>query len=459
MNMKELASKWGWNLQADKKNIYVAKTHQMYVSLMWSQIVVFAKKSCEEVCQVLEQKGVCSQLNIPDGYKIKRPDNEPGKEMGVCLRIIIPYDNWDSHKEEVKGIAEKLVEVLKGCGIWNECRDVRLECPQVRTSHVSMPSSNDPLGRMNLSFCPMIDQLNVSSVSEVIARYVFNIPKGQSDSFQKFLSNRYEQMRVNFLAVGYADKDKHGNLKWDLDGCHTRLNGCRDARIGVPLERYRLNDDDTICRLGQEENFGHDMPVWLCRNGINTQQSKKVMLITQDPLRNGDPRGEVTLSTPFSLHCKDYRSDTKVLAYTKLVSNLLTKGVVVYATDLMKWYAQKRDFVLRAIPGSLDLAENVLKKEISIVQPDLIVAGGSQAYKCMKGMCGLRNGSSITQIHGNVVGEYTLPDNRGITVKCMAILHSSRSNAKHLKCAGIMDYADYYCGKIVTALNETSCVN
>ena len=107
----------------------------------------------------------------------------------------------------------------------------------------------------------------------------------------------------------------------------------------------------------------------------------------------------------------------------------------------------------------MGLAENVLKNEISIVQPDLIVAVGSQAYKCMKGMCGLRNGSSITQIHGNVVGEYALPDNRGTTVKCMAILHSSRNNAKHLKCAGIMDYADYYCGKIVTALNETSCVN
>ena len=71
MNMKELASKWGWNLQADKKNIYVAKTPQMYVSLMKSQVVFFALRSIMDIRHAIDQKNILLKIQPPHGYVVE----------------------------------------------------------------------------------------------------------------------------------------------------------------------------------------------------------------------------------------------------------------------------------------------------------------------------------------------------------------------------------------------------
>ena len=118
MNMKELASKWGWNLQADKKNIYVAKTPQMYVSLMKSQVVFFALRSIMDIRHAIDQKNILLKIQPPHGYVVEYPMAEAGKASGVCLKIKIPNKDWSAHNDEVKNIAENLVRVLQENDIW-----------------------------------------------------------------------------------------------------------------------------------------------------------------------------------------------------------------------------------------------------------------------------------------------------------------------------------------------------
>ncbi len=452
--MNELAAAWGWNLHADRKNIYVAETPHMYVSLMRTQIVFFVRQRLADVSQAVSNCHIVETINamLPnEGYRVVCPTVK-GRMRGVCLKIEIPYGNdWSDHRDEVRKIAERLVEVL------NENRILGRTVVTVdgRTGEDrNLPT--DPFEGIQLDFCPEIGDLSTTTMSDLIATSVFNLPSGEGESFRELLRRRYEQMRTNFLNVDYDARGANGNLKWDLDGCHTRLERCPDARLEVPLAKYDLNNDETNRRMGLAGNFGHDMPVWLCKEGDHIQQYKRVILVSQDPWRNGDPIGAVYLSTPFSLHCKGYRADEKVLKYTKLIANLLEQGIVVYATDFKKWYAGGRGFVGdKNFHGIKLRAKEILKTEIDSFRPDLIVAVGGGAYDFMKNekLITLNDGMSkdkLGDVEGRTIGTYEYENGQS---HFMAIIHSSGNASRALAKAGIKDYSKYYFDKIIAAPN------
>ncbi len=466
MNMKELASKWGWNLQADKKNIYVAKTPQMYVSLMKSQVVFFALRSIMDIRHAIDQKNILLKIQPPHGYVVEYPMAEAGKASGVCLKIKIPNKDWSAHNDEVKNIAENLVRVLQENDIWTgkleDGHEYGKSCEKgdVKKGGKSLPKGcaithNDPFEGVALDFCPKINTLSVSGISNLIATSVFWFNEDEGKTFRNLLLKRYDQMSNKFLKVGFDDRDEEGNLMWNLDGCQTRLEGCHDARLEVPLKKYGLDNNEANRMMGNAGNFGHDMPVWLCKKGVDFKQCKKVMLVTQDPLRTNDPAGAVYLSTPFSLHCKGYRADGYVLKYTTLISKILERGVAVYATDFKKWYAKKRGYVGdKSFPGIMSQARKILEKEIGLFKPNLIVAAGRDPYAFMRKMMTQTCASAknhVADVHGQVVGDYK---NGSVHSQFMVIIHPSGSAAGHQKAAGITDYPGYYFDKIMAVLDK-----
>ena len=477
MNMKELASKWGWNsFRADPRNIYIAKTSKMYVSLMKSQVVFFVLKALMDVGHAIKQKNILSNILLPPGYEVEEQKVGAGKTSGVCLKIKIPYKDWSAHNDEVKNIAENLVRVLHENDIWaGKVGDGHMYEKSYKEGDVqqyvkrgkslqkgSAIVHDDPFKGKLLQFCPKINALSVSAISKLIATSVFWFNGEEGKTFRDLLSARYDQMSKNFLEVGYDDRDKEGNLMWNLYGCQTRLEGCHDARLAVPLKKYELDNNETNRIMGNEGNFGHDMPVWLCKKGVDFKQCKRVMLVTQDPLRTNDPAGAVYLSTPFSLHCKGYRADGYVLKYTTLISKILERGVAVYATDFKKWYAKKRGYVGdKRFHGIMSQAREILEKEIGLFKPNLIVVAGRDPYAFMRKMMTQTCASAknhVVDVHGQVVGDYKKED---VHSQFMVIIHPSGSAAGHQKAAGIKDYPGYYFDKIMAVLdkqNETGFV-
>lgn len=500
MNMKELASKWGWNLQADKKNIYVAKTHQMYVSLMWSQIVVFAKKSCEEVCQVLEQKGICSQLNIPEGYKIKRPDNEPGKEMGVCLRIIIPYDNWDSHKEEVKGIAGQLTEILKKNEIWtgslkgNKSQaKVLSECESSKQAKSQTGDSEEPW--KDIAFCDpkvfdpkiIIDILFGDKNAESNDKGIF--PK----SLRKIFEERYKKMNSNFLEElndGIWAQGGTDNTSWGDGLSMPSPDTYRDALLKIDASLFCGDEfwagNDGLLKY---PCVGHDLPVWLSPKHGNVK--KRIMIVSQDPLRTGLGVGALYLSSPWGGHSMPYRENVMDTCLRNLLLQLLKMNATVYLTDFLKLYNRyktdtrgegmcynnpkcqfavncekfgweridaKKKSVLKQLE---DKYKKMLKEEINKYAPNVILTFGAQASKILNG-----NLSTDFETHllcedykGDGTYQVTALESQK-DIQMLAFLHpNARSHGKALGTSGSgvkRKYYEWVLEKIKTTLSEKS---
>ena len=235
------------------------------------------------------------------------------------------------------------------------------------------------MDRDRLIFCPdlatgLTTRLNTQVMAEELAEKVFG-----DRGFAKLLKARYDQMGKLFRDAHYNDP------RWDLpgyDGCENCATpNKRDARLKVPKNKIHCNGNNAnVTRLFDYDNFGHDMPVWLSYN--DDPNARRVMIISQDPKRDNDQRGNIYLSTPFGLHSRDWRRGNAQVR--QIAHMLMDSGYCVYFTDSMKFYAGDGSVVRQSIDnndqdGYKGIFSVALNVEIERVNPAVIIKLGDEA--------------------------------------------------------------------------------
>lgn len=222
------------------------------------------------------------------------------------------------------------------------------------------------------------DGLDCGRVSTLLAETLFAGSRGMGG----VLVARYRQMAANFLDVPFDDS------RWNLDvGGRILPHDAHDnaALLSVPAD---LLDGcvSPVAELLNHANFGHDMPTWMVRRGV--ENPLRVIIVSQDPRRTGHPAGSLVLSTPFGFHSRDYRAvhcQNPVLC--RLVERLLEADACVYLTDCMKFYTDDiveggkppQNYVHAYLCQYRGLFRAALDAEIAAYAPDVIVTLGNEA--------------------------------------------------------------------------------
>ena len=259
------------------------------------------------------------------------------------------------------------------------------------------------MDRWRMYFCPDLETLTTEKMSDILATKVFGDPE-----FRGLLQARYGQMGQLFRNVPY--NDARWNLsEYDSKNCAT--DNKRDARLKVPREACNSNNDN-VTRLFDYNNFGHDMPVWLVpKDAHDAMSCPRVMILSEDPLRDHDAASNLYLSTPFGIHSYSFCEQiwNKETGYPlKIAEHIICAGGIVLITDFMKFFAYERfegyqrgddKNLLNPIRKNLKLVyrnlfQESLRAEIKMFRPNLVVTlGGSAAQElkrtfavCMRGM-------------------------------------------------------------------------
>lgn len=163
-----------------------------------------------------------------------------------------------------------------------------------------------------------------------------------------------------------------------------------------PLPNVYVRDKSLISRNqrlpGDTSLLGIDFPIWFNTPGENKD---KVMILGIDPLRNekvfknmkAKLLEQVIIGTPYGLHEPKFREGGKQKDYWHLIRKLSDNNFV-YLTDIYKTFfytttdQSKRIRSYDYYSGN-GLSENhisLLKKEIELIKPDLIVTFGGISY-------------------------------------------------------------------------------
>ena len=226
-------------------------------------------------------------------------------------------------------------------------------------------------------FCPSLaakksgdGKMSCDSVAALLARSLF----ARSAKANDLLVARYHQMVDNYLEV------PHGDPKWDLkSGTKTFKCEGNDEAALLPIPESAMSGClPQVAQLWNHPDFGHDMPTWMEKRGL--KNSRRVMVVSQDPLRTGHGIGKLVLSTPFEFHSSDYRNiccQNPILC--RMVERLLEEcDACVYLTDCMKFYTSDK-FVERNLSQFRQLFDEALRMEMETFAPDVIVTLGNRA--------------------------------------------------------------------------------
>lgn len=139
--------------------------------------------------------------------------------------------------------------------------------------------------------------------------------------------------------------------------------------------------------------FGHDLPVWMLGNSFYDSNghfcvpelekdtalsttAKRVMIIGQDPMRDGCC-GTLRVASPWGLHYPIGYKSKHAKCYKHIINPLLNRGCLVYVTDYYKLYftdlshnAKDSRKNLASMKGAF---EDILKEEINLFKPDHII--------------------------------------------------------------------------------------
>ena len=168
------------------------------------------------------------------------------------------------------------------------------------------------------------------------------------------------------------------------------LNRRKDALFEC---KHNLFSASPVFSLFQYPNFGHDVPVWL-EDENNSKPILKIMIAIQDPLRDRGNAGNILFSSPFGVHCKDYRNQRRecmmkfIEAIWKIAKERKIK-VIFYLTDLIKFFCNGKDSSFKILENN-NLKINktfkpILCKEIDIFKPNLMLCMGNKAIESLLG--------------------------------------------------------------------------
>lgn len=129
-------------------------------------------------------------------------------------------------------------------------------------------------------------------------------------------------------------------------------------------------------------DIGHDLPVWFTAG--DGEPRRRVMIVSQDPLRDELPNGALHLSSPFGVHCETYSTSAARLV-ENVVKRLLQENVSVYLTDFSKLYftfdhrrtswRERVEFLSTRIDWR-EVCRGILDREITLFNPTLVVPMG-----------------------------------------------------------------------------------
>ena len=253
-----------------------------------------------------------------------------------------------------------------------------------------------------IDFCPTMGKLNTKVLSALLADGLF----AGSEKARGLLSARYVQMKKNCGNV------PHDDSRWDLDGI---IADKVDKAALLPVPHTMMGDCSTLVnQLWNHPNFGIDMPTWMVKRDV--KNPRRVMIVSQDPLRTNHKAGTLVLSTPFGFHSADYR-DVKCenAVLFRFVERLIKEcRACVYLTDCRKLFT---DDVLEGSRGRVNfvrshqrqyrkLFKSMLDAEMVAFAPDLVIALGNDAAEYI-GAEPPRNGYHIQDVGGRgVVAAY-----------------------------------------------------
>lgn len=231
----------------------------------------------------------------------------------------------------------------------------------------------------NLVFCD--DEI-------VKASDVTNILAGPGGFFPNTMYNvfidRYAKMKQLYNQItSDADWTQNGLVIEDIEQFP-------DALLKVPSNYWSSVLPPSL--KNKNDNIGHDVPIWLYYKGKLNESSPRVMIVGQDPLRNGhDLKDNLLLSTPWGIHSLNYQVNGDAISkrrrMTFLLDMYLSAGAVVYLTDYKKLYLKKGDGPAERLNNSYWTVkfEECLRREIALFKPTLIVANGCEASRALTG--------------------------------------------------------------------------
>ena len=189
---------------------------------------------------------------------------------------------------------------------------------------------------------------------------------------------------------------------------------CVGADLIYPMSAGMLNQEIDSARISRDSKIyaGHDLPVWLG----NPFGARHLMILSQDPRRNDNEMNgkEIGLSTPFGVHSLDWRSSYGLLV--ALADNLIKsleergKSLSVYFTDV---YKLRGVDPLKGQGGEKSKTDkpnkeryiDILKREIGLFQPDVILTLGSEADIILQKI-GINNTVGVPHPSGSANGKW-----------------------------------------------------
>ena len=215
---------------------------------------------------------------------------------------------------------------------------------------------------------------------------------GFSPTIVNIVRARYDQMRNNLFTSHLNYPPQLGSIP------NTRvLNNTNDVLLEV--NQSLLSGISCLNpTIWSFPNIGHDLPIWLDRPLDETYpenpedafdfNKKRIMIISQDPLRTGLPGNHLYVSTVFGLHSIDWRRN---LITTQIFNELLItpdkdgKYCCLYLTDYNKLFIDNQKTSLSHVQPYNSCFQLMLDSEINLFKPELIVTWGSLASRKLLG--------------------------------------------------------------------------
>ena len=227
------------------------------------------------------------------------------------------------------------------------------------------------------------------------------------------IENRYEQMRKCY---NYTYAEWQDAFTKDLKP----FGGYNDTTaVTIPIGNSKLSTDiKALCKGA----IGVDLPTW-----FNIKDNKRIMLIAQDPLRSSKWYGkcyDAVISSPFGQHDLGHRQRAnggKMISL--LVERLVGSGYGIYLTDANKFFIYDHKTTDEFSDIHIDEYTEIMRQEIEIVKPYVIVCLGRSSERMCKKM-GLPNILVLPHLSGTargaIVRKFPRLEGTGATVENIA---------------------------------------
>lgn len=200
--------------------------------------------------------------------------------------------------------------------------------------------------------------------------------------FSKFKAQEFEQLCRLLCSVFDTTSEELVKLYQDIDSTFDMP--------GWPLHSVRKDFFKSVSDVFQS-NY-HNAPVIavdlpsLMELDDGRKDKPTIAILGQDPKSDSDHK-QLVVGTPYGLHHKGSREELRrTKLYFEMVQVLLELGYRVYLTDLLKiWVCnpERPDVGIKLPDADRQRFLQLIKPELSVVQPVEIITWGKKAGKCV----------------------------------------------------------------------------